>query len=89
MIVTSGYRTEADQKRIYSEKGQAPKMGSLHLMGGAADISDPKGELKEWLLEHLEALERLDLYCEAFDATPGWVHLQVIPPASGKRFFLP
>lgn len=89
LLITSGLRTREDQIRIYSAKGQTPKMGSLHLIGGAADVSDPDGELKKWILDHLEVAEELKLYFEDFDSTPNWIHLQIYPPSSGSRFFKP
>lgn len=99
MVVTSGYRTMEDHLRIYNEKNEKRKsqgldpvhvpMDSLHLYGAAADISDPDGKLKMWVCGHLEELERLDVYCEEFDATPQWIHFQIYAPMSGKRFFKP
>lgn len=99
MAVTSGFRSTLQHQQIYIEKnrvralqGLSPlsvPMGSLHLMGGACDISDRDHQLQHWLLEHLDLLESLHLYCEAFEATKTWVHLQIYPPLSGKRFFEP
>ncbi len=93
MQVTSGLRTRADQLRIYAAKGitDASKIPfrSQHLVGGACDIADQYGKLKEWLKAHIDVLETVGLYCEAFESTPTWVHMQIKPPASGKRFFKP
>ena len=84
LIVTSGYRTAEDQQRINPRHPH-----SKHLTGQAADISDVTGEMKHWLLSNLDVLEECDLYCEAFEATPTWVHYQTEPPKSGKRIFNP
>lgn len=96
MIVTSGYRSQQDHLRIYSQiaarKGEEfdPKkvpMGSAHLKGCAVDIADPKGELMAWCLSNVEILEQAGLWVEA--DTVGWVHFQIYPPRSGNRFFKP
>lgn len=97
MVVTSGYRSMYDHTRIYSEinakrrrRGLPPvkmPMGSRHLSGEAVDIADPDGKLMEWCKANAELLEKAELWCE--DGTVGWVHFQIKPPKSGKRFFLP
>lgn len=105
--ISSGYRTETEHTRIYAKKNAARKeaglpalripWGSYHLIGAAVDISDPRGEVKHFLLDHLEYLERHDLYLEnpmvtsPDDAKPWdrWIHIQIYPPKSGKRFFDP
>lgn len=90
--ITSGLRDLKDHLRIYKEKGVSnPPMGSKHLFGEAADCFDPQKKLQQWCLSEqgLECLEDLGLYCEAFEATPNWVHFQIAPPKSGKRFFKP
>ena len=99
MAVNSGYRTKEDHFRIYEKinrerasKGLAMlpvPMGSNHLIGAAADISDPLGTLKEWCIKNIRVLEDLGVYCEAFEATPVWTHFQIYPPHSGERFFNP
>lgn len=98
MNVTSGLRTKEDHIRIYKEiaarkgvkfdESKVP-MGSQHLKGGAVDISDPKRELQKWCLANEKFLEEVGLWCEDFSATPNWVHFQIFPPKSGKRFFKP
>lgn len=94
MLVTSGVRSIEDHKRIYMEiakrKGISnPRipMGSQHLKGAAVDISDPKGELYAWCKANESVLIEAKLWCE--EGTRGWVHFQIVPPASGKRWFLP
>lgn len=82
--VTSGLRSTEDQARI---NPKAPK--SKHLLGAAADIEDYSGELADWVLGHIQELQRAELWCEDVAYTKGWVHFQCLPPKSGKRFFVP
>lgn len=93
MTVTSGYRSMEDHLRIYKQKGITDQkripMQSRHLYGMAADISDPKQELQKWCLANVKLLEDVGLWCEDFSATKNWVHFQITPPKSGKRFFMP
>lgn len=92
LIVTSGYRSMQDHLRIYRSKGVKDDkipMKSAHLRGLACDLYDPKGELKKFILDNIKLLEDNGLYCEDFAYSPNWVHVQSVPPASGKRFFIP
>lgn len=93
MIVTSGLRTHADQVRIYAEKGITDQtkipFGSQHIQGGACDFGDQYGKLKEWIKAHVDVLESIGLWCEALESTPTWLHVQIVPPKSGARFFKP
>jgi uncharacterized protein YcbK (DUF882 family) len=93
MTVTSGLRDMADHLRIYKAKGITDPakipMKSRHLKGAAVDIADPKQELQKWCLDNIKKLEEIDLWCEDFAYTSTWVHFQIIPPKSGKRFFVP
>lgn len=84
MIASSCLRSIESQKRI-----NPSAMGSSHLYGCAIDISDPKGELAQWVQKNKSRLVELGLWCEALAYTKGWVHLQTIRPASGNRFFIP
>lgn len=88
MVVTSGLRSiEQQQTLILDGKSNAPK--SKHLMGQAADIYDPKGELKVWIMNNMSSMEQIGFWFEDFKSTPTWVHMQICPPASGKRIFIP
>lgn len=98
MIVTSGFRSWYHHTEIYRKKAlkrgvpfyidQVPKK-SKHLYCQAVDISDPNQELQKWVLANVELLESTGLWCEDFSATKNWVHFQILPPASGNRFFKP
>lgn len=92
MIVTSGLRTKQHHLEIYARKGIYPPkvpMKSNHLFGRAVDLADGDGKLKKWILENIKLIEEIGLYMEDFTATKTWVHFQINPPASGKRFFKP
>lgn len=84
MTVTSGYRSEADQKRINPKA-----IKSNHLTGHAVDIYDPNLKLTAWLKkgEGARLLVEQGLYCE--EGNKNWVHFQDIAPRSGNRWFLP
>lgn len=92
MVVTSGLRTMQDHLRIYSQLGITDKskipMKSKHLIGQAADISDPDGKLYDWCVKNEDKLKDIGLWCEVKDKQKR-VHFQIRPPASGKRFFNP
>ena len=89
MTVTSGLRNQADQTRI---NPSAPK--SKHLTGNACDIADTDGALLKWILANLDLMEEIGVYFEHFCWTHPkgagwWCHFQNVPPASGKRIFVP
>jgi hypothetical protein len=99
--VTSGLRAMADHQRIYAEKNAQRKaqglppipvpMSSKHLSCEACDLEDADGKFKTWLKtdDGLKAMEEIGLWQEDPSATPTWVHVQVVPPKSGKRVFMP
>lgn len=93
MTVTSGLRSMEDHLRIYRAKGISDHakipMRSHHLYGEAVDISDPALELTAWLKhgEGAKLVEELGLWMEEGNAN--WVHFQIVPPKSGRRWFLP
>lgn len=96
MTVSSCYRTKQKQLDIYRAKGVPDSkipMASQHLSFLAVDIADPNQELQKWLLANPDVLEKADMYCEDFSATPTWVHFQCNPFKSyingGTRYFKP
>ena len=96
MIITSGVRSIEHHKRVYLEKAKKAglqtvriPMGSMHLKGAACDVYDPNRELQKWCLENAGVLAEIGLWMEHFSVTPNWVHFQIFPPKSGKRFFYP
>lgn len=84
MTVTSGLRSLEQQMKV---NPKAPK--SKHLTGEAVDILDQSGRLKAWVKENIALIEEIGLWMEDFLSTPSWVHFQIVPPASGHRFFIP
>jgi uncharacterized protein YcbK (DUF882 family) len=90
-VVTSGFRSLAHHIAIYHRKGITdPKkipMKSKHLFCQAVDLEDKDGRLYKWVQQNEKYLEDIGLWYEL--GTKGWVHLQILPPASGRRGFLP
>jgi len=97
----SGFRRKEDHVDIYNKINkkriaegkpavQIP-WASKHLSAQAIDIDDTDDRLKAYLKtpEGYEAMVDLDLYQEDPAYTDTWVHLQTIPPTSGKRVFRP
>lgn len=83
MYVNSGYRTPEHNAEI----GGAP--GSSHTTCQACDFHDNDGELKKFIANDPDILVRCDLYMEAPESTPTWVHLQSRVIKSGNRIFKP
>jgi uncharacterized protein YcbK (DUF882 family) len=97
MRVTSGYRSKADQIRIYKELAAQRKQtfdeskipwGSAHLKCAAIDISDPDGKLYDWTRENEAKLAEIGVWMEVKD-DQARVHFQIYPPKSGNRWFKP
>jgi hypothetical protein len=82
-VITSGYRSPSAN----AAAGGAKK--SKHMICQAVDLEDASGTLDKWLDRFPEKLIKFDLYREASSHTPGWVHLAITPPKSGKRTFIP
>lgn len=93
MLMTSGFRTIQEQTDLYLKMGKKPALGSQHLIGAAADVSDPDGALKRFTLDNLEFFEQQFLFMENFDYTKNWIHYQLYPYSSWKpgssHFFIP
>ena len=87
MKVNDGYRRPSD-----TPKNGAAK--SKHLEGLAIDLDDDdKGTLWFWLMQNLKLVQTCGLYlehgCWTHNKLGSWVHFQIVPPASGKRIFIP
>lgn len=68
--VSSGFRPSAVNA---ATKGSAKK--SLHMLGKAVDISDPKHELYKKIEEKPHLLKKYGLWMEHKDNAPTWCHL--------------
>lgn len=62
---------------------------SKHKDGRAVDIYDPRRQFASWCLAHPEELEKRGLYMEDPRWTPVWLHLQDVPPKSGRLVYIP
>lgn len=84
--VTSGWRPPSVNEKV---SGAAKR--SNHMVGRAVDIADASCALKRWLVTPAGqvALIECGLWMEHPDATPTWVHVQIVPPRSGSRIFRP
>lgn len=85
---------------IYDES-KVP-LGSKHMTGYACDFYDANKKLAEWVLENIDWCRANGFYFENFganidtfkrdtklDKTPTWLHVQIVPPKSGRVIFNP
>ena len=86
--VTSGLRSVEQQNKLV-EQGKSRAKTSMHVIGAAADLYDPRSELDEWVSQNVKVIEDIGLWFEHKNYTPNWSHIQIYPPQSGKRFFIP
>lgn len=70
MRVSSGYRPKA----INAKVGGATNSAHLHCQ--ACDFHDRDGKIRKFIMQNPSVLDTCDLYCEDFNYTPTWVHLQ-------------
>ena len=84
--VASGWRP----KTVNDATANAGKT-SRHIAGLAIDLRDsvPERPLARWCLRNLDLLDELGLWMEDPQWTPSWVHLQCVPPMSGRRVYVP
>ena len=86
------------QDGVYNEK-KVP-LSSKHMTGYAADFADSNKKLACWVLENIDWCKQNGFYFENFganidtfkrdkkmDKTPTWIHIQIIPPKSGRIIF--
>ena len=63
---------------------------SKHLTGHGIDLRDNRHQVfAHWCIKNLDLLEACGLWMEHPGWTPTWVHLQDLPPGSGKRVYIP
>lgn len=85
-LVSSGWRPASLNAKTANA---APN--SKHITGQAIDLYDQANSLDSWLMtkDGQDTMVKLGLWHEHPTHTPGWVHVQSIPPRSGKRTFYP
>jgi len=83
-VCTSGWRPQS----VNDATANAGK-NSNHLTANAADIGDPDRAFAQWCVNHPDVLAECGLWMEDPRWTPTWVHLQRVPPKSGKRIYIP
>lgn len=62
---------------------------SSHKDANGVDVYDPQRIFAAWCVLNKHVLAALGLYMEDPRWTPGWVHLQRVPPGSGHRIYIP
>ena len=82
--VTSGWRP-----RSVNDATSNAAANSRHLTGQAADLSDNDRNLCGWCVDNLDVLTEIGLWMEDPRWTPTWLHVQTVPPKSGKHVFIP
>ncbi|MCC6533743.1 MAG: hypothetical protein IT531_14440 [Burkholderiales bacterium] len=82
--INSGWRPRALNAAV---PNASPR--SRHISCQAIDLCDDADALDAWCMANLHALAELGLWLEHPSATPGWCHVQIVPPASGNRVFMP
>lgn len=93
--IASGWRPTA----VNAETPNAAP-SSKHMTGEACDVKDDEHRFfARWCLEHTapichqegtpDLLQEIGLWMENPMWTPTWVHLQIVPPHSGRRIFVP
>jgi len=82
--VNSGWRPTAINASI---ENASPR--SRHITCQAIDLCDEYDTLDAWCMANLPVLEAIGLWLEHPSATPGWCHVQTVPPGSGRRVFFP
>ena len=83
--VASGWRPLA-----VNDQTNNAGMHSNHIFAKACDIRDTSSrDLAHWCMVSQDFLETIGLWMEDPRWTPTWAHLQTVPPASGKRIYIP
>jgi uncharacterized protein YcbK (DUF882 family) len=81
--VRSGYRRPEDNAAANGATH------SKHMTFQACDLEDNDNRIKNAIRQNIDILVDIGVYCEDFGHTPTWTHVQIVPPKSGKRVFLP
>jgi uncharacterized protein YcbK (DUF882 family) len=84
LVISSGFRPAALNNSV---KGAATK--SNHITCQACDFQDLDLKLWKYVLDNLDLAKALGIYFEDKRWTSSWVHMQIVPSASGKRIYIP
>lgn len=83
--VSSGWRPAA-----INQATSGAALTSNHIKCLAVDIVDMAPfPLMKLILDNLNIAEKYGVYFEDFNYTPSWTHIQIVPPKSGKRIYVP
>jgi hypothetical protein len=82
--VASGWRPAA----VNDATANAAR-SSRHLTAEAVDLPDADRTLAGWCVDNLDTLKEIGLWMEDPRWTPTWIHLQIVPPKSGKVVYIP
>lgn len=82
--VNSGWRPQSVNDAT-AHSGAASK----HITAQAVDLPDLDRTLADWCVDNLDVLDEIGLWMEDPRWTPSWVHLQSVPPKSGRRIYIP
>ena len=82
--VNSGWRP-----RGVNEATSNAAATSRHITGQAVDLPDADRTLSEWCVDNLDDLRGIGLWMEDPRWTPTWLHVQTVPPGSGKVVYIP
>ena len=83
--VASGWRPKA-----INDSTRNAAAASRHLTGEGIDLRDNgTRDLAQWCLKNEESLAEIGLWMERPQWTPTWVHLQIVPPKSHRRYYVP
>lgn len=81
--ITSGWRP-----KIINAATPGASLHSRHLVCQAVDIEDGDKCLARFC-NYTDILKEVGVWMEETAYTPSWVHIQIVPPLSGKRRFIP
>lgn len=82
--VNSGWRPKSVND-VTANSGASSK----HITAEAIDLPDADRTLATWCVDNLDVLEEIGLWMENPRWTPTWVHVQIVPPKSGRRVYIP
>jgi hypothetical protein len=83
LIINSGLRDPQ------SNRAAGGAINSTHLTGQAIDLSDKDGKIWKFVLDNLDLAQQIGLWFEDKRWTPTWVHIQIVPPKSRRRIYIP